>query len=314
MRLRKQALALFLAGLMLVSNVPAVLASADTTPPEFPDYTAQLYTKSFDPNNPTANQIKDGAQISKFDTLYYVIEKPEMVSESGPSENDVQEGMTYRISLPDPLRCAETYEEYDIIADYPRDDGTSGSVRVGTFSMQTGADNITVCCEIPDNVEENPDQIVLEQLTEFHLSFACKLDEDALEEQVDEKGNLTIALPQDQSLQLVVTEMLPVAPFAPKITKTNRSDTQQEETTWTLTYTPPNETYTGTIPTQLTDTLPEGLQLVDGSVTITPEGGASWTLNSGELTFDITGDAPVTISYRTKFTSETWSKIFQAGT
>lgn len=83
---------------------------------------------------------------------------------------------------------------------------------------------------------------------------------------------------------------------------------------WTLTYTPPNETYTGTIPTQLTDTLPEGLQLVDGSVTITPEGGASWTLNSGELTFDITGDAPVTISYRTKFTSETWSKIFQAGT
>lgn len=214
MRLRKQALALFLAGLMLVSNVPAVLASADTTPPEFPDYTAQLYTKSFDPNNPTANQIKDGAQISKFDTLYYVIEKPEMVSESGPSENDVQEGMTYRISLPDPLRCAETYEEYDIIADYPRDDGTSGSVRVGTFSMQTGTDNITVCCEIPDNVEENPDQIVLEQLTEFHLSFACKLDEDALEEQVDEKGNLTIALPQDQSLQLVVTEMLPVAPFA----------------------------------------------------------------------------------------------------
>lgn len=314
MTLRKQAVALLLAVLMLVSNIPVALATGDTTSPEFPDYTAQLYSEPFDQANPTANLVKDGDQISKYDTLYYVIEKAEMVSQSGPSENDVIEGETYQIPLPAPLCCAEAYTDYEIIAEYPREDGSSGRVSVGTFSMQAGADYITVCFEIPDNPAENPDQVILEQLTDFHLSFACKLDEKELAEQVDGQGQLTMELPGDQSLQLIIEEMLPVAPVAPKITKTNNGKTQQEETTWTITYTPSNETYTGTKPTQLVDTLPAGMQLVEDSITITPKDGADFSASPRELTFEITGDVPVTISYRTKFTSETWIEIFQKGT
>lgn len=51
MTLRKQAVALLLAVLMLVSNIPVALATGDTTSPEFPDYTAQLYSKPFDQAN-----------------------------------------------------------------------------------------------------------------------------------------------------------------------------------------------------------------------------------------------------------------------
>lgn len=309
---RKQAAALCLVVLMFLCNTLGVFAQDVTAMPEFPDYTAQLYTQPYNEDNPTANLVKSGDKISKSDTLYYVIEKTEMVSEAGPSENDVQEGTTYLISLPDPLVCKETHAQYEIVAEYPREDGSTGSVSVGAFSMNEGSQNITITFDIPDTPAENPDGITLDQLMDFHLSFACKLDENALADQVDGQGQLTMVLPQNNSLVLVISEMVPAEPVAPVITKTN-DGSQKEETTWTITYTPSNETYTGTKPTRLVDTLPAGLQLVDNSITITPENGASVVTTPQQLTFDITGDVPVTISYRTKFTDETWIKIFETG-
>lgn len=66
---------------------------------------------------------------------------------------------------------------------------------------------------------------------DFHLSFACKLDENALADQVDGQGQLTMVLPQNNSLVLVISEMVPAEPVAPVIAKTNDGG-QKEETTF----------------------------------------------------------------------------------
>lgn len=314
---QKRMAAVLLSLLVLVSNLPIALATEPA--PELPDYTAQLYTKPYDENQPTANLLQNGAEISKNDPLYYVIAKKEMISEGASSDNDVQEGTTYRISLPSPLVCADTLLSHEINVEYSLDDTTTRTLPVGTFSMTKGESYLTICFEIADDPDTNPDQVTLEWLTDFHLSFACKLDENALQDAVDEQGQLTMTLPQDHSLTLDISEMVPPDPIAPTITKSNNGITQQGETTWTITYNPPNETYTGTIPTRLVDTLPAGIQLVEDSVVITPDGAASQVPTSGDstqdpLSFSISGDTSVTISYKTRFTSDTWVNIFKAGT
>ena len=70
---QKRMAAVLLSLLVLVSNLPIALATEPA--PELPDYTAQLYTKPYDENQPTANLLQNGAEISKNDPLYYVIAK-----------------------------------------------------------------------------------------------------------------------------------------------------------------------------------------------------------------------------------------------
>lgn len=309
MRHRKPAIALCLSALMLLGNAPSALAADDAALPEFPQYTAEVYRHSYAPGN----LLKDGDTISQNDTLYYVVEKETMVSEDGSSGTDVQEGAAYRISLPDPLVCAASFENMEINVDYTREDGSPGSVTVGSFSMTRGSDEITICFEIPAVGENNPDGITLADLMDFHLSFGCALDKNQLEDCADDQGRLAITLPGDHAVDLVVSELVPPDPVPPAITKTNNGITQQGKTTWTITYTPGNRTYDGTVPTQLVDTLPEGLELAEHSVVISPADAAAQVVGENPLTFDIAGDTAVTISYDTVFTSDTWIEIFKAG-
>lgn len=303
MRHRKQVIALFLSAVMLLGNTPAALAADDVATPEFPDYTAQLCR---DPNN-TDDPLKDNDTISTGDTLYYTLTKSAMVSDDGNDSNDVQEDTTYRISLPEPLICAATANQSIVVQ------GPTSEVTVGSFSMTEGSADIAIRFDIPEKGENNPDGVTLEWLTDFHLSFGCTLDQNKLEDCADDQGQLTITLPGGDSLDLVVSELVPPDPVPPKITKTNNGITQQGETTWTITYTPGNETYTGTVPTQLVDMLPEGLELVENSVKISPTDAAQVD-SENPLTFTITGNQAVTITYDTVFTSDTWIDIFKAGT
>lgn len=303
MRHRKQVIALFLSAVMLLGNTPAALAADDAATPEFPDYTAQLYR---DPNN-TDDPLKDNDTISTGDTLYYTLTKSAMVSDDGNDSNDVQEDTTYRISLPEPLICAATANQSIVVQ------GPTSEVTVGSFSMTEGSADIAIRFDIPEKGENNPDGVTLEWLTDFHLSFGCTLDQNKLEDCADDQGQLTITLPGGDSLDLMVSELVPPEPVLPNITKTNNGITQQGETTWTITYTPGNETYTGTVPTQLVDTLPEGLELVENSVEISPTDAAQVD-SENPLTFHITGNQAVNITYDTVFTSDTWIDIFKAGT
>lgn len=209
MILKKQVVAFFLSALMLLSHAPIVRAE---DPTELPDYTAQLYTQPYDSNDPSANLLDNGAKISKDDTFYYVIEKNEMVSESGPTDNDVQEGISYRISLPEPLVCANTFSSQTITAEYIREDNTSNTISVGTFSMTEGESYLTICFEIPKDTETNPDGVTLAWLTDFHLSFACGFDQNQLENVVNEQGELTMTLPINNALTLIIAEIVPPRP------------------------------------------------------------------------------------------------------
>lgn len=125
--------AAFLAVLMLLSSVPAALAAE--TEPELPEYTAQLYKGTYDKNNPEQNKVVSGMELSKDAELYYVISKEHMV----PSEGEaVQEEVTYRIPLPEPLVCRTTLTQ-TIVAEYSNIEGIAKTLPIGTFSMTEGA-------------------------------------------------------------------------------------------------------------------------------------------------------------------------------
>ncbi len=61
---RKQAAALCLVVLMFLCNTLGVFAQDVTAMPEFPDYTAQLYTQPYNEDNLTANLVKSGLKSS----------------------------------------------------------------------------------------------------------------------------------------------------------------------------------------------------------------------------------------------------------
>lgn len=75
-------------------------------------------------------------------------------------------------------------------------------------------------------------------------------------------GKFEITLPGDKKVTFPVTAE---AAKGPELKKEVGTTDDAGVTTWTITYSPAEPTYTGDQPTQLVDTLPDGLAYVDGS-------------------------------------------------
>lgn len=237
--------------------------SQTDTPVELTGYTSQIYTQEFDENNPEANKLADGAQISLEDDLYFVLRKS--------SFEDVQVGIPYRVFLPTPIACFETGEKAVIARLYP--DQTSETpipVEVARVNLVQGNHYIDITfnfVQVGDNTL--PERIDLSWLSDLYISFMMNLDKELI--QTDENGKIQIDLVGEVGISVIVEEYIPVPPTPPTLSKSNSGMDYLGKTKWNIEYTSPSQSYENKGPYKLTDTLPSGLEftgiesiLIDG--------------------------------------------------
>mgnify|MGYP005764873963 CR=1 FL=1 len=287
------------------------------------NYTASLY-KSVDNAGNGTDEFKDGDVVSLEDNFYYCINKSDI-------NQDIQEDMTYTITLPESLYVYETKTdekirfENDVIYET---ENIHISCDIGSYSMQKGENTISITFKM-DNVEvseNNSDltaaDITFDWISEFNLAIGCMLNENEID--ADDNGQIEITLPQNKILKLIVSEFEPEEPeepIAPTLTKKVTSAMNNIGiASWKIVYTAPNDAYIQKgmdIPKTLKDTIPEGLkfsgdinislekdgQIIEDTVTISDESSFDYDID--------TNIQKITITYNTQLKDEEFYDIWQ---
>lgn len=234
--------------LMLAILLPSELAwAAPDGMPELPNFRSYLYRQQFDQSDPTAGLIQGNNNEISFtnpDPLYYVIQKDELVSEDGTNPNDIEEGVTYQIPLPEPLVCYRDINNEPVTH--------SAGFVFARINTTKGDDYIQIKFQIEGGGHD------LSELTDVHFSVSCVLDQKKADDMdTDEDGQITIDT-QPTPTDVIIDELKPAPPVETTLTKT--AQTNGTETTWTVQCKVGNKE--GNIPNRLVDTLPADAQTV----------------------------------------------------
>lgn len=235
--------------LILAILLPSELAwAAPDGMPELPNFRSYLYRQQFDQSDPTAGLIQGNNNEISFtnpDPLYYVIQKDELVSEDGTNPNDIEEGVTYQIPLPEPLVCYRDINNEPVTH--------SAGFVFARINTTKGGDYIQISFQIEDTTKYE-----LSQLTDVHFSVSCMLDQQKADDMdTDGDGQITIDT-QPTPTDVIIDELKPAPPVETTLTKT--AQTNGTETTWTVQCNVGNKE--GNIPNRLVDTLPADAQTV----------------------------------------------------
>lgn len=286
---------------MLAILLPSELAwAAPDGMPVLPNFESYLYRQKFDQSDPTAGLIQGNNNEISFtnpDPLYYVIQKDELVSQDGTNPNDIEEGVTYQIPLPEPLVCYRDINNEPVTH--------SAGFVFARINTTKGDDYIQIKFQIEGGGHD------LSELTDVHFSVSCMLDQkkaDAMDD--DEDGQITIQT-QPNATDVIIDELKPAPPVETTLTKT--AQTNGTETTWTVQCNVGNKE--GNIPNRLVDTLPVGLEYVKGSASVTPaEGTPTYDDATRTLEYSLPADAQtVTLTYKTTLSPDVLTEFWQDG-
>lgn len=285
--------------LMLAILLPSELAwAAPDGMPVLPNFESYLYRQQYNQSDPTEGLIQgNNNEVSFKDTLYYVIQKDELVSEYGTNSDDIEEGVTYQVPLPEPLVCYRNIDNEKVFHD-------EGFV-FARINAQKGKNYFEICFKIEDGEHE------LSELTDVHFSVSCTWDKqkaDAMD--TDEDGQITIDT-QPTPTNVIIEELKPAPPVETTLTKT--AQTNGTETTWEVQCNVGNKE--GNIPDRLVDTLPEGLEYVEGSASVSPaEGTPTYDDATRTLEYSLPADAQtVTLTYKTTLSPDVLTEFWQYG-
>lgn len=285
--------------LMLAILLPSELAwAAPGDPTVLPDFRSYLYRQQYNPGDASQGPIQgDNNEVSFKDTLYYVIQKDELISQGGSNPNNIQEGVTYQVPLPEPLVCYRNINNEEVFYD--------GEFVFACINAQQGDDYFEIRFQIEDGKHE------LSQLIKVHFSVSCVLDQQKADDMdTDGDGQITIDT-QPNATDVIIDELKPAPPVETTLTKTAR--TNGTETTWTVECKVGNKE--GNIPNRLVDTLPEGLEYVKDSASVTPAGDAP-TYDDATRTLEYIlpdGAQTVTLTYKTTLSPDVLTEFWQYG-
>lgn len=287
--------------LILAILLPSELAwAAPDGMPELPNFRSYLYRQQFDQSDPTAGLIQGNNNEISFtnpDPLYYVIQKDELVSEDGTNPNDIEEGVTYQIPLPEPLVCYRDINNEPVYH-------SEGFV-FARINTTKGDDYIQIKFQIEGGGHD------LSELTDVHFSVSCMLDQQKADDMdTDGDGQITIDT-QPTPTDVIIDELKPAPPVETTLTKT--AQTNGTETTWTVQCNVGNKE--GNIPNRLVGTLPVGLDYVADSASVTPAGDAPvYNPDTRTLEYDLPADAQtVTMTYKTTLSPTVLTQFWQDG-
>lgn len=281
---------------ILLPSEPAWAAPDDPT--VLPNFRSYLYRQQYNQSDPTEGLIQgNNNEVSFKDTLYYVIQKDELVSQDGSNPDDIQEGVTYQIPLPEPLVCYRDIDNEKVFYD--------GEFVFARINAQEGKNYFEICFKIEDGGHD------LSELTDVHFSVSCVLDQQKADDMdTDGDGQITINT-QPTPTDVIIEELKPAPPVETTLTKT--AQTNGTETTWTVECKVGNKE--GNIPNQLVDTLPVGLDYVADSASVTPAGDAP-TYDDATRTLEYIlpdGAQTVTLTYKTTLSSSVLTQFWQYG-
>ena len=285
--------------LMLAILLPSELAwAAPGGPTVLPDFRSYLYRQQYNPGDASQGPIQgDNNEVSFKDTLYYVIQKDELISQGGSNPNNIQEGVTYQVPLPEPLVCYRNINNEEVFYD--------GEFVFACINAQQGDDYFEIRFQIEDGKHE------LSQLIKVHFSVSCMLDQKKADDMdTDEDGQITIDT-QPTPTDVIIEELKPAPPVETTLTKTAR--TNGTETTWTVECKVGNKE--DNIPNRLVDTLPVGLDYVADSASVTPAGDAP-TYDDATRTLEYIlpdGAQTVTLTYKTTLSPDVLTEFWQYG-
>lgn len=285
--------------LMLAILLPSELAwAAPGDPTVLPDFRSYLYRQQYNPGDASQGPIQgDNNEVSFKDTLYYVIQKDELISQGGSNPNNIQEGVTYQVPLPEPLVCYRNINNEEVFYD--------GEFVFACINAQQGDDYFEIRFQIEDGKHE------LSQLIKVHFSVSCVLDQQKADDMdTDGDGQITINT-QPTPTDVIIEELKPAPPVETTLTKT--AQTNGTETTWTVECKVGNKE--GNIPNRLVDTLPEGLEYVEGSASVSPaEGTPTYDDATRTLEYSLPdGAQTVTLTYKTTLSPDVLTEFWQYG-
>ena len=287
--------------LILAILLPSELAwAAPGDLPVLPNFESYLYRQKFDQSDPTAGLIQGNNNEISFtnpDPLYYVIQKDELVSEDGTNPNDIEEGVTYQIPLPEPLVCYRDINNEPVTH--------SAGFVFARINTTKGDDYIQIKFQIEGGGHD------LSELTDVHFSVSCMLDQQKADDMdTDGDGQITIDT-QPTPTDVIIDELKPAPPVETTLTKT--AQTNGTETTWTVQCNVGNKE--GNIPNRLVGTLPVGLDYVADSASVTPAGDAPvYNPDTRTLEYDLPADAQtVTMTYKTTLSPTVLTQFWQDG-
>ena len=288
--------------LMLAILLPSELAwAAPDGMPELPNFRSYLYRQQYNQSDPTEGLIQGNNNEISFTNpkpLYYVIQKDELVSQDGTNPNDIEEGVTYQIPLPEPLVCYRNINNEEVFYD--------GEFVFACINAQQGDDYFEIRFQIEDGKHE------LSQLIKVHFSVSCVLDQQKADDMdTDGDGQITIDT-QPNATDVIIDELKPAPPVETTLTKT--AQTNGNETTWTVECKVGNKE--GNIPDRLVDTLPVGLDYVADSASVTPAGDAPVynPADTRTLEYDLPADTQtVTLTYKTTLSPDVLTEFWQDG-
>lgn len=285
--------------LMLAILLPSELAwAAPGDPTVLPDFRSYLYRQQYNPGDASQGPIQgDNNEVSFKDTLYYVIQKDELISQGGSNPNNIQEGVTYQVPLPEPLVCYRNINNEEVFYD--------GEFVFACINAQQGDDYFEIRFQIEDGKHE------LSQLIKVHFSVSCVLDQQKADDMdTDGDGQITIDT-QPNATDVIIDELKPAPPVETTLTKT--AQTNGTETTWTVECKVGNKE--GNIPNQLVDTLPVGLDYVADSASVSPaEGTPTYDDATRTLEYSLPADAQtVTLTYKTTLSPTVLTQFWQDG-
>lgn len=148
------------------------------------------------------------------------------------------------------------------------------------------------------------------ELGQAYFGFECTIDADS--SKADEDGKVDIKIPGGKTFKVQVNSLKPAEPTLSKTKGTfNAADGTVE---WTVTYTDPEKKYPNGI-TNITDTLPDGMEFVSFSAGSSGVSCAATAGTTGEITFTLPAESTTpaqwldspnmkthTFTYKTKLT------------
>lgn len=269
-------------------------------------------------------EIKNGDIVSLKDEFIITVFWDALGSDKEGDDYEVRPGDYFDLKLPEEFKIPDDYEAYKDEF-YPDPSKVEPGFPVDkpfaiSSIVKDGADAyLRITFQDIGNFEyEGFSFPALPLITDANIEFTCSLIENLTG---DENGNVEIIL-GEASININVKELSPKAPELSKsvVSKNGKNISDNGETEWRVEYTHP----TGNLdqPINLTDTIPEGMEFVEGSIGISVNGvdvtntWSSFYSESGNvLTVDFgnnlnRGDKLI-LSYKTKLTDDTIHSLWQ---
>ncbi|WP_455715927.1 SpaA isopeptide-forming pilin-related protein [Anaerosporobacter sp.] len=246
--------------------------------------------------------ITNGSKVSLYDKF--------ILRMKWNSLKNIKAGDSYQVEIPEQFAAPTADGSEKILAQKVPE--SFPNVPFATVSWKAGDKTLHIEFMDMGNYSvggKNYDALSL--LEDAFIDYECKFNEDL---NVNEQGKITIDLLGD-SVVITVNQQMPKAP---QLDKAVGEWNDQGEVEWTVTYTNAEGAYTGDIPTQLSDKLPDGMVYVEDSANVKVGGvdKTSWAnIEDNKLICDLTelqeGET-LTFTYRSKLIEEELTSIWTA--